>query len=69
MSSPALSSVLGDISSGLAREIARGQGPVKWCRSCGRKHARRAGCGLTTIAVKAKSGHVVERRARAPRGG
>ena len=59
-----VSSALARILSGMATELARGHGPVKWCKRCGRKHGTRAGCGLVTVAVKAKSGRMVERRTR-----
>ena len=63
-----VSRMLGELLSGMAREIGRGAGPVKWCRTCGRKHGTRAGCGLTKIAVEAKSGRMVERYTLGPRG-
>lgn len=56
-----VSTVLGEILSGMAHELSRGRGPVKWCKRCSRKHPTRAGCGLTKVHVPASSGRMVER--------
>lgn len=57
-----LGSYLSELLSGMVRELERGSGPVKWCRRCGRKHPRRARCGLRTVEVEAKSGRMVTRQ-------
>lgn len=44
-----------------ANAVAGGFGPVKWCRTCGRKHPRRSGCDLVEAAVPASSGRMVRR--------
>ena len=56
--------VLGEILSGMARELARGSGPLKWCKVCGRKHGSRARCHLIEVEATAKSGRMVKRKAR-----
>lgn len=53
---------LADLLGGLTRELARGSGPVKWCKRCGRKHPTRARCDLVAVAVKGRSGRMVERK-------
>jgi hypothetical protein len=55
------SEFLAELLSGAAREIARGRGPVKWCRTCGRKHGSRAGCGLVQTQMLRPDGKVVAR--------
>jgi hypothetical protein len=61
---------LGLVLSGMARELLGGQGPVKWCKRCGRKHGSKARCPLVTIAVQLENGRMVQRRvheSRVPR--
>ena len=60
-----VSSAVARILSGMATELARGSGPEKWCKRCGRKHARRAPCQL--VRVPAKSGAFVERSVHSTR--
>lgn len=38
-----------------------GLGPVVWCKTCGRKHKKRADCKMKMITKTAKSGRVVRR--------
>ena len=40
---------------------AGSEGPVKWCKRCSREHPSRAGCGLISVAVEARSGRMVRR--------
>lgn len=42
----------------------RALGPIKWCRTCGRKHQARAECGLVQVERIAKSGRKVMRWAQ-----
>lgn len=62
MSEPRVSGQLAGILSGMVRDIARGPGPVKWCKRCGRKHGRRAPCELVDVLVPAKSNRMVKRK-------
>lgn len=62
-----VSDLLEQILGGLAADLRRGQGPVKWCRRCGRKHPTRQWCGLVQVTVPAKSGRMVERQVHASR--
>lgn len=43
------------------KQYERPNGPIKWCKVCGRKHAARADCGLEEVERIAKSGQVVKR--------
>ena len=59
------SEILAALLTGAKAEPERGLGPEKWCKRCSRKHRARAGCGLTQVAIPAKSGQMVKRQAHA----
>ena len=44
-----------------ARAVPQKQGPLKWCKRCSREHPSRAGCGMVSVAVEARSGRMVRR--------
>lgn len=48
-------------SEAVAQAVARAQGPLKWCKTCGRKHRRRAACDMVKVAIEASTGRMVER--------
>ncbi len=57
---------LAQVLSGMARDLLRGSGPVKWCKRCGRKHGSRVACQLQSVAVKLPSGRMVKRQVHPP---
>ena len=52
------------ITTDFANEISRGQGAVKWCKRCSRRHPARAACGLSQVTVPSSHGRMVKRLVR-----
>jgi hypothetical protein len=56
---PEIDMSLDSVNAEVETKAAKLRGPVKWCKTCGRKHPRRSPCELTLRTRNAKSGALV----------